>query len=536
VALAIGVGTYLRVRGIHTLFLWGDENHTLAIWQESYATIASTYDSLGSGIALPLLQRLGSDILGTGLWALRLPALLGGLGSLLLLYPASKRLVGPSAAALATLALAINPAHVFYSRFARSYSLCVLLAILLVYATRRVMERDARDRFAYVLLVASGALLPYAHLFSASFVAAIGLAALLSLALEGAMRGKLVRLTSAFALAGTLGIALHLPAWGSVWEFVTRVEGGVLAVHFGALDVAALLAGGRNAGAVLLLLAPVAAAAMLAARRPAGILLTAGAFGPVPVLLLLHPAGGLYPYFRYLLVSLPCALLLLAWAWTEAWERAGARQPLGKTGALLAGTALLAITFWTGPLGRLRSGDGPFGNTNLALRPLPAFDVPSPGTPPFYRELGLSAEVRRIIEAPPAPFTGAFLYRNYYLQHGKETWFGSVHPAARQLLDGPFVSLLDPQFSCKSGADLLILHLHLGREVWQYWNWVYRDPWQPGESPEETRLMKELNFSPGLSSAGDLSPLAQELAERLGRPIHRDEDIAVWRLTPEDCK
>ena len=134
---------------------------------------------LDKGGHLLLLQRLGLDLLGGTPWALRLPALLGAVVSLLLVQPVGRRLVGEAPAAVATLGLALSPIHVFYTRYGRAYSMATCLGVLFVLALVRILDEERPRARWFVLLAITGALVPYAHLFGATFVApvaAVGLA------------------------------------------------------------------------------------------------------------------------------------------------------------------------------------------------------------------------------------------------------------------------------------------------------------------------------------------------------------------------
>src|SRR5437867_4293277 len=122
-AVALALGTYLRLRGLAELPLTGDEYHTL-VWGDehldlavtSYASILTRFDAVGSHVALPLLQRLSMDLFGAGIVPFRLVAIVPGFLTLLLAYPLLRGFVGRNAALLATWLVALNPMLVYYSR------------------------------------------------------------------------------------------------------------------------------------------------------------------------------------------------------------------------------------------------------------------------------------------------------------------------------------------------------------------------------------------------------------------------------------
>jgi hypothetical protein len=78
-AVALVLGTWLRLRELAALPLHGDEYHTLAAADSAYGAILGTFDDVGSHVALPLLQRLALDVFGDGIVPFRLVAIVPGL-------------------------------------------------------------------------------------------------------------------------------------------------------------------------------------------------------------------------------------------------------------------------------------------------------------------------------------------------------------------------------------------------------------------------------------------------------------------------
>ena len=69
-------------------------------------------------------------LLGTREWALRLPALLFGLGSIFVFWKWSRKYFGSQTAILGSFFLALAPAHIIWSASARGYSACVFFTLL----------------------------------------------------------------------------------------------------------------------------------------------------------------------------------------------------------------------------------------------------------------------------------------------------------------------------------------------------------------------------------------------------------------------
>jgi hypothetical protein len=510
--VAVILGIILRLADLPSLLLFGDEYHGLELSRQSYGRILSSFDLNGSGIALPLLQRVSFDLFGESQWAYRLPAVLGGLAGIIVTYPIARRLVGRSAAAIATMALCMNPLHVFYSHFSRSYSIATFGCLILVWALWRVTgERPASGRW-HLLVVVSAALVPYAHLSALGVVvSACGGAAVLMWA-EGGSRKELLRLGASFTVAALLCLGLYLPAWKPFWEFYRLMTGAPNPFAFGVLDVAQLVTGGSASALVWLLGVPAASVWMIRHRRDAAFLLAPAALLPIALLVLQHPYGSQVAYAHYLLTSVPFMLMLMSWALVRGVRRLLPSSRHAEVIAIAAGAFLAILAFWDGPLGRNHTDDGPFANTYLSQQAQPSFDVPFEGTPGFYATLAAMDGPVRIIEAPALVTLTMLLYRNYYLQHRKEVALGFFN--RRFGVSGPYVALLDPVQLRESDADYLVFHRDVRAEVQRYWEFA-----QPGS--ENTQWVR-------VPSPKQLL----RLRRFLGAPIHESDALLVWKLPP----
>jgi 4-amino-4-deoxy-L-arabinose transferase-like glycosyltransferase len=248
VGISVLAGLYIRLAGRGDVHLFGDEFHSVWNLNKPYSQLFRLYDIFGSGVALPVMQRVSIDLFGPGLWAYRFAATVGAVGALLLIYPVARRLVGQTPAIIATLALSASSIHIFYSRFGRSYSLVVFLSLLLVYAMCRVMNGDKAALFWRALLTLSAGLLPWVHLTAAVFVAGVAIAGALMIIVRKQNPRDLYWLFTDFAIASAICIGLYLPAWKSLWEFVEVTAGRGNFAAFGVLDVSGLLAGNRPSG------------------------------------------------------------------------------------------------------------------------------------------------------------------------------------------------------------------------------------------------------------------------------------------------
>jgi len=530
---AIGLGAWLRLRGLGEVPLYGDEHHGLRLAAEPISDIVREFDGYGTHVMLPLLQRMAMRLLDSTIVAFRMPALLPGLLCLVLCYPAARAFVGPGPALVATMALATSPIHVYYTRFARAYSLMILLGLLLVWAVRKAHRDEWRARGGLLAVGAVAALLPYTHLSSAGFTATVGLVAVgLAWRCYGARTA--LRPLAVFACAAGVAVLLFLPVREPLMDYLGRHAVGEEDRPTGLLGIAALLAGGGYAGIVAGALLLGGLVGLLARRFTDGSLLGAPILGSAAFLGLTLPHGMEYAYARYLIVALPAALIVCSWALFAPFEgwvpgRWATRLGLGT------GLALVTVGFLTGPLAAREPDPGSLSNTYLALRDLPAFDRPWPATPKVYARIAADPQARRIIEAPELPTRAVLLYRNYALQHGKDVLIGLDRGRDEEHPRGPFVPLDRPDLGRASGARYLVLHRDPQVELMAYWKWVYKEVWPELRNPWDHGLMSRLrrSYIPEYDMKVQATDLEKHLRASLGAPFYVDEKVAVWRLRPQ---
>jgi len=517
----IALGAWLRLQGLDTLPLHGDEHHTLLAADRSLGEILTTFDSVGSHVPLPLLQKLALDLFGPGVLAFRLVAIVPGLLLLVLALPLLAPFFGRDEALLATLALAVNPMVVYYARFARGYELALLLALCLGWALHAVLDSARRRPRTWVALIASATLLPWVHLSTLGFVLALAGAGL-GLALRSE-RALALRLAGAFALAGLLCAALFLPVFGQVLEYFRVMESESPPLDW--FGVPTLLAGGR--AAAFLWLAGLALGAALAWREArAGVVLAfAALLGPLALLLVSRPRGLDYAWARYVMSAVPFLLALAAAGLTGLARWRGRSSAWG----LAAGTLVVSGLHLAGPLAALVPADRSFSNTYLALHELPAFDQPSPTTSLFYRALAEDPEPRRIVEAPPIYTRGVLLYRNYALQHGKEAWIGWAGEPPRGIQGKPYAPLLEP---IQDPVDYVVLHRDPAREAAEYFRFVYDEVWPRirREADESFMLRQMTIYDQTMVDADQIASIAGRLYTLYGPATFKDESILVWKL------
>lgn len=539
VVIALLLGTWWRVRNVGSAFLFGDELHTLRDITGGYAEILTQFSDTGSGMALPLLQRIGIDLFGAGHWSIRAPAWLAGLTLLYLTYPVARRILRSERAGVYTLALvAGHPLLVFYSHFGRAYSLVALLALLLLERLMSVVDGRTTARAALPWLAALTAALPWAHPTALGFVLPVYLGALLAIRLNtarsAAERSRATEgLLVALGLGGLLCILLHLPASGSLRAFMETKTTDRYYGDFGIGDVVVLLSGGRLVAIAMVLVFFGSAAALARQWGARSLPLLMACVGPAICIAVVRPYGDAYAYARYILPAVVPAFIVVGWGVERLMEQSPVYVRRPQVRATAVGIVLLGVHVMNGSIDPLVSRDGPHSNTYLGMLDLPAFDQEWPDAPPFYRTLRQRAAASptslRIIEMPALTTRTRHLYRSHYLVHGVSTSLAPFPAEFPRLPQGPYVSLQEAGWQSSAQADYLVVHLDIATEVQDYWRYVYEQAIPELVWPGPRALLERHLRYGGVLRPADPTLLAR-IEDELGEPTYRDGYIVVWKL------
>jgi len=410
---AVLAGTALRLHQLRDQVLVDDEWHALhALLAGGPLDVLRSFGATDHSIPLTLYDMLLESTVGLTELGMRLPSLVAGIATLVVVPWLLREVVGTRAAVALAWLLAIAPLHVFFSRYARPYEPAMLASFValvgLYRATRE--QRPWLRRAALVGAVAAPWLLPVVLPVVAT---ALGLAALHALralrswpsAARGARRtlGGVAVVVLAWAVLLGLPLAFDAGAIGDKvgrgtldWTTLAGASELLLGTTSRALRVAcvpAVLAG----GVVLLRRTP---------RFAAWLALAAAA--QVAALLLAAPHGMRFPIVlaRYLFVLSPFLWLLVALACdaadaalrTRAPERRLARAPL------VTATAVLAL-YLAGPLRWIDVFPNDFtshASYQADYRPERYFERFRPArVSAFYEQLAREpAGSRTIVEAP----------------------------------------------------------------------------------------------------------------------------------------
>lgn len=529
-ALGLCLGVWLRAEPLSRAFLVGDELHSLSALGLSFGELAARYDAVGSGLALPLVQKSLIATFGASLPALRAVAFVPSLLLIALTGQWALREGGTRALFGALLLASLLPSLVFYGHYARSYSLaamlCVAAAIVCARALARTPECTGKPLADGLTLSILGGLAVWAHLVSAFFLTGLGLGVALAIS---ARRGPwgLLRAPAALGFVGAAAVAglLHLPAASSTLAFVGRKGEQAYASSFGPMDVLDVLAG-STPGAWLVAVALVASAALeIRVRRAAAAPIVAATFAPGALLFLVSPYGDAYAYARYLLPSAAAGCVLVALGSLRCSEFV--RERGWKWPAMALAAALAFGLHAMGPRGANAPDLGRFANTYLALYVLPAFTDVAALPPAGYENLRGAGRGLTVIEVPPLRNRAVHYLEALQRWHGHDVrmgTFGPVVPGAPPLDSDLYVDL--SQIDIERGdADVLIVHRRIVDEVASHWKRVF------AAVPEAERgalLERHRTFGHDLPSLGP--GVIEKLEALLGPPTHEDVDIVLWRF------
>jgi hypothetical protein len=147
--------------------------------------------------------------------SLRLPSLLFGSGSIILLYQLGKKWTGRKMAFLAALLLTLSPVHIWYSQEAKLYSLLLFLVLSSVYLFGEL--ENPKRKAGWLLYSLSIFLMVFTHYSSLIFILAIW-----TLALFGSKRTFLKISAVHILVLGILALSVYLqlfirPAAEGIW-------------------------------------------------------------------------------------------------------------------------------------------------------------------------------------------------------------------------------------------------------------------------------------------------------------------------------
>lgn len=198
--------------------LWGDEFGTLRFIEQPAGVILSSYSEQLTMHLYLLGMKAWVWVAGDSPLALKLPSMLAGVGLVPLVYGLGARWVSWPAGAVAAVLVAVDLSLIYYSRFARVYSVLVVVVVvgMALYASA---TRSPRSRTLVLLSVCNAVGLALSMLYI-GFVAAQIVHASLSAACSGrAGRKRILGLAASLVATGALALAFYSQALNEFLAF-----------------------------------------------------------------------------------------------------------------------------------------------------------------------------------------------------------------------------------------------------------------------------------------------------------------------------
>lgn len=159
--LIIFAGAALRLFNLTYKSLWYDEALSLSFTEYDWKDIFSH-----RYIARPvyfLILKLWVSLFGYSELSARLPSVIFGVLSIILIYKLAKELFGEGSGLISAVILSLSSYHIYYSQEARNYSLFLFLGLSSMLIFVKILNKE--DAKLLLLLVLINILLLYTHLF-----------------------------------------------------------------------------------------------------------------------------------------------------------------------------------------------------------------------------------------------------------------------------------------------------------------------------------------------------------------------------------
>lgn len=138
--------------------LWTDEVFTLLDFARlNYGEIITNFPNQNQHMLFSLLARASIDVFGESAWALRLPSVLFGVGSLWAVFAFGRKLLGEKIALFAAALMTFSYHHIWFSQNARGYMGLLFFTLLACWLWLEALERNKNIWWAaYAAAVALG--------------------------------------------------------------------------------------------------------------------------------------------------------------------------------------------------------------------------------------------------------------------------------------------------------------------------------------------------------------------------------------------
>lgn len=354
--LILLAGSFIRLHGIADQVVIDDEWHALnAVQNHDFKWILTHFGNSDHSIPLALLYEIEYHTVGLSEVLMRWPMLLAGCLTLVLIPHMLRHWMNRPERLLLAALLAISPLLIYYSRFARPYSLLVLLESgALVMAWHWWQSRQTKYAIAWVLLASLSAWLnlPAIIIVTSPFLY-FGISALRRIAMDGQWNDFLRLITVGAVMLVLMAILLGPPLITQPGALMAKA--GQHYINWSTLPWAVSLASGS--GKVMMFVALMLISMVgfvrlwLRDSHFSGYILVSGLFS----LLVLIVTGAAYAlhgnvFLRYLIGLVPFYLAFaavgLSWISSQLLKRAA----LPATCNVLLTVPAVLLLIFTGPL------------------------------------------------------------------------------------------------------------------------------------------------------------------------------------------
>ncbi len=221
----LALAAALRIWGLNAP-MWHDEIQTLVThvnlgWGEMVQSYSMNHHYLHN-----IAAKASMSIFGDAPWAIRLPAMLFGLGTIWATWVLAREIAGSKIAHLTALLMALSYHEIWFSQNARGYTGLAFFSTLGMLYFLRGMKTPTRCTWTLYGLCLAAAV--FTHLTGAFFFMAQGLiwlAVVVSLAVRGQLDGAVLRLPfMGFFIGGLIAALLYLPILPSLLHTVSTVS------------------------------------------------------------------------------------------------------------------------------------------------------------------------------------------------------------------------------------------------------------------------------------------------------------------------
>lgn len=432
-------GAYLRLHSLSSQILLDDEWHNIIrVIQSNYVDVLTRFNPHDNSSPPLALYNLGLyDTFGWNEFTLRLPVIVSGMLSLIILPMFVRKLFDNRVSLVFAGSLAIAPFLIFYSRFARAYGITMLLCFLGILLFYQWLT-TGRTSHA-VGFVLSGILAIYTHPSALIAIFTPLSIALASLAVHNTKPGASISRQIVVPLKSVLIVAaiLIIPLVPLMSPMLS--ESGALPWHMGSftlngiITAASLMSGTANwpLSVLFFLLCILGEWQLIRQNALMGWIFFFIAFAYLLLLLVSGPIGldvGAV-LLRYMIVAVPLSLTLVAIALDGLVKRFQAVRQVHPILPNLAVVAFVGTFFVAGPLPVIDASPNNFldhsafhgsyvphtWERSVAIGVYPPYTIGKDQVAPFYRSLGEQFEIKAVIEYPfdICDYNDLF----YYYQH-----------------------------------------------------------------------------------------------------------------------